>query len=259
MTWTPELVDQVRELLRTNRPFVSVTVVETAGSAPQIRGAHMLVLDDGSALGTVGGGRFEWEMMRVARECLAEGRTRLVCNDLGKDLGMACGGAMTAFLEPHLPAERVIVYGAGHCARAVAPLLVRAGFRVRVVDPRAGFAVPGAFPPGTDLAEADPATDAAQTVRAEDWVLVMTHEHAHDLFTVRAALPRAPRFLGVMASRRKAQKIRQTLEDEGFQREQVDRLHMPVGIDIGAVGPEEIAVSIAAQLIAQRRSPITEP
>jgi len=254
MSWTYDLSRTMTDLLRTNRPFASVVVVETSGSAPQKTGARLLVLDDGSIHGTVGGGRFEWEVMRAAREALAEGMPRLVQYDLGKDLGMACGGSMSAFIEPHLPAERVLLYGAGHCARALAPLLIRAGFRVRVVDPRGDLLVASEFDPSVDLVEADTAADAAQAVRSEDWVLIMTHGHTYDLYTVRAALPRKPRYLGVMASRRKAENFQRTLLDEGFTEEQVASVCMPIGIDIGAVGPEEIAVSVAAQLISIRRA-----
>ncbi len=252
MSWTYDLSRTMTDLLRTNRPFASVVVVETGGSAPQKTGARLLVLDDGTIHGTVGGGRFEWEVMRAAREALTDGASKLVRYDLGKDLGMACGGAMTAFIEPHLPAERVILYGAGHCAQALAPLLLRAGFRVRVVDTRGPLLEGAGFDESVDLVESDHASDAGQSVRKEDWVLVMTHGHTHDLYTLRAALPRTPRYLGVMASRRKAEKFRTTLRDEGFTEEQIASVCMPVGMEIGAVGPEEIAVSIAAQLISIR-------
>lgn len=252
MSWTYDLSRTMTELLRTNRPFASVVVVETGGSAPQKTGARLLVLDDGTIHGTVGGGRFEWEVMRSAREALADGTPKFVRYDLGKDLGMACGGAMSAFIEPHLPAERVILYGAGHCAQALAPLLIRAGFRIRVVDTRGPLLESAGFDDGVDLVEADHAADAGQSVREEDWVLVMTHGHTHDLYTLRAALPRKPRYLGVMASKRKADGFRKTLRDEGFSDDQIGRVCMPIGMDIGAVGPEEIAVSIAAQLISIR-------
>ncbi|MFH1529153.1 MAG: XdhC family protein [Pseudomonadota bacterium] len=254
MSWTYDLSRTMTELLRTNRPFASVVVVETSGSAPQKTGARLLVLDDGSIQGTIGGGRFEWEVMRVAREALAEGTPRFVRYDLAKDLGMACGGAMSAFIEPHLPAERVLVYGAGHCARALVPHLLRAGFRVRVVDPRSDLLETSEFDSSVDLVESDTAADAAQAIRAEDWVLIMTHGHTHDLYTLRAALPHAPRYLGVMASKRKAENFRRTLLDEGFSEEQVSSVSMPIGMDIGAVGPEEIAVSVAAQIISIRRA-----
>jgi len=242
------------DLLRANRSFATAVVVETGGSAPRKTGARMLVLDDGSIHGTVGGGRFEFEVMRAAREALSDGSPRLLRYDLEGDLGMACGGAMAVFIEPQVPAERVLIYGAGHCARALAPLLLRAGFRVRVVDPRADILDRAGFDEGTDLVVSDPSADAARAVRPEDWVLVMTHEHAQDLDTLRAALPRKPRYLGVMASRRKSTKFRAALLDEGCTEEQLCSVYMPVGMEIGAEGPEEIAVSIAAQLISIRRS-----
>ena len=254
MTWTPDLSRTLTELLRTNQPFADVVVVECVGSAPQGVGARMIVLDDDTIHGTVGGGRFEWEVMRAAREALAEGSPRLVRYNLGEDLKMASGGTMAAFIEPHLPAERVIIYGAGHCSRALAPLLSNAGFRVRVVDPRADLLESAGFTDDVDKVEADPGEDAAQSIRASDWVLVMTHDHAHDLFVLRAALPRKPRLIGVMASSRKALKFRNTLAGEGFAEKDLDAVHMPVGLDIGAVGPEEIAVSITAQLIRIRRN-----
>jgi len=193
-------------------------------------------------------------VMRAAREALAEGKPRLVRYDLGKDLNMGCGGTMAAFIEPHMPAERVIIYGAGHCSRALAPLLSNAGFRVRVVDPRADIMASAGFTDDVDKVEADPGEDASQAIRASDWILVMTHDHAHDIFVLRSALPRKPRFIGVMASTRKAQKFRRTLIGEGFAEKDLDAVHMPVGLDIGAVGPEEIAVSITAQLIRARRA-----
>lgn len=243
------------ELLQSFTPFVELTVVESTGSAPQKVGASMLVFGLGGQAGTIGGGRYEYHLVTLARKLLEEHQeARLVSLDLLKDLGMSCGGRMTAFLQPHHVAELVHIFGAGHCARALAPILTASGFRLRISDHRPDWASQEGFPEGVQVVAEEPGPAASKEIAAGDWVLIMTSDHSHDLEVLREALKKQAGFIGVMASRTKAASFRKKLSEEGPDLPGLAEVEMPIGLPIMAQGPAEIAVSIAARLIQLRRS-----
>jgi xanthine dehydrogenase accessory factor len=248
------------------RPFAVVTIVETEGSSPQKPGAKMIVYPDGAIEGTVGGGNIEHRLVKEAMASLAGRQApRLLRYDLKADAGMICGGSMTAYVEPHLGSDPVLVFGCGHVCRALVPLLVSVGFDVTVVDDRSEWADPKAFPAGIKVVCEDMlAHAAARAALAGTYLLIVTRGHALDWKLLRIFVDRDPAYLGVMSSRGKAAELRQRLANEGVPKERIDRVHMPVGLAIGSTTPEEIAVSIAGQLIQERAarsgaSPATTP
>lgn len=248
------LYEEMVRLTRQGDSFALATVTENSGSSPRKAGAKMLVRADGSILGSVGGGRVEVETTQAARQALADGIPRSLPFVLTEEHGFACGGGMTVYVEPYCRAPRLVMFGAGHVGRAVAALGKKCGFRVTVVDERPECT-------GRDtLSFVDeiiccPVGDAfgQLLLNRENFVIIATPGHAHDFAVVRGALGTEAGFIGLLGSRRKLETLLRTLEEEGFSPEQCKRIITPVGLDIGAETPEEIAVSIIGQLVRERR------
>jgi xanthine dehydrogenase accessory factor len=235
------------------RRFALLTVVESRGSVPRKPGAHLLLSVEGGSVGTLGGGAIEHEALEQARGVLAKGGTALFRRDLAQDLGMCCGGEMSIFIEAVEPKPRLFVFGAGYIGKPLVAMATACGFEVTVVDGRSEWTEPGRFPGATVRAQ-DP-EDAARALDLApgDYACVVTHDHALDQRLVQLLIRRPLRFLGMIGSRTKQRKFVQRLRGHGFGDEEIARLHTPLGLAIGATTPEEVAVSVLAQLIAVRR------
>lgn len=246
-----EVARALVELLERGERGALATVVRTSGSTPQHAGARMLFRRDGTTVGTVGGGAIENAVLAALRTCLADAQPRLIAHDLGHDLSMCCGGRMEVFIEPIEALQRLILFGAGHVAVPTAALAKTVGFRVTVVDEREELNTPERFPDCERLL-LTPAEAAQQiTPGAGDFLLVVTHDHRLDeeALDVFARLPH--RYLGLIGSRRKIFRILQRIHARrGLP--PLDRVYAPVGLDLGAATPNEIAVSIVAELVALR-------
>jgi xanthine dehydrogenase accessory factor len=249
-----ELYEEMVRLTRKGEPFVLATVIASSGSSPRKAGAKMLVRGDGSCIGTVGGGRVEKEAVEAALTALTEESPRTLDYVLTEENGFACGGSMSVYIEPQGRRPLLVMFGAGHVGRAVAALAHGCGFRVVVVDERPECALP-ALLPGADEVLCSPFAAAFGQVGLdrESYVVIATPGHRHDFDAVRGCLATAAGFIGLLGSRRKRETLLQTLEQEGFDETQRARVVTPVGLDIGAQTPEEIAVSIVGQLIALRK------
>jgi xanthine dehydrogenase accessory factor len=246
-----EIVQALLEVLASGQRGALATVVRTSGSTPQQPGARLLLRPDGSCVGTIGGGAIEYVVLDALRNTRESGKSQLLAHDLGYDLGMCCGGRMEVFIEPVEAAPRLFLFGAGHVAKSTAALARSVGFEVTVVDEREELNSGDRFP-GCRLELRDP----ADVIRREnfgerDWLLIATHDHQLDEETLDLALQQRPRYVGLMGSRRKVFRLLQRI---AARRGGVptDRLYGPVGLDIGAVSPEEIAVSIVSELVALR-------
>lgn len=242
------------ELASEGRTFVVATVVSTGGSTPQKPGARMAVLEDGSLRGTVGGGAIEQQVVEASLALMRSPEThRLFETHLTHELGMCCGGKMQLFLEKHVPSARLWVFGAGHVGKELAALARHVGFRVTVVDERAEWATAERFP-GVEVVRRDAATVSRELPGGPDcFFCVTTHDHPLDQAVVEALLEKPAAYLGVIGSRRKAERFRQRLLAAGFSGAQVEALRSPMGVPIQALTPAEIAVSIVAELVAVRR------
>jgi len=244
---------------RTGRPAALATVISVGGSAPRASGARMLVYGDGSTVGSIGGGNVELQVIRIALEAIASGRPTRFQAHLTRDLGMCCGGAMEVFVEPLQVREPLVVFGGGHVALALAPLLRDLSFAVTVVDEREGFATPDRFP-GCEVHQGD----ARQYARALEgdpgafW-LVVTHDHKLDQDIVETLLPKPCAWIGMIGSRTKVTKFLTRYEAADMDPVLFRKLSAPVGLDIGAETPAEIAVAIAAELIRIRRRSVRAP
>lgn len=249
-----ELYEEVVRLTRCGEAYALATVVANAGSSPRKSGAKMLIRKDGSSFGSVGGGRVEKETIDAALQALTTGEPRLLEFILTEEHGFACGGSMTVFIEPCGQRPQLVLFGAGHVGRAISHLASGCGFRLVVVDERTDCAVQDLLP-GADriLCCAVPAAFEQLNFDRETAVIIATPGHLSDFDAVRGCLASDAGFIGLLGSRRKREALMLTLTQEGFDSEQRSRIVTPVGLDIGAQTPEEIAVSIVAQLISLKR------
>lgn len=227
------------------------------GSAPSTPGQKLFVGADGTCVGTVGGGAVEREVLESLESMLASDAAHHATREfqLGQALGMCCGGRVEVFLEPILAVAPCLIVGGGHVATALAPLLVRVGFSVTIVDEREEWGREGRLEGVRCLVgeHDDPECDLTPEAAPRTAVLVMTHDHGLDQRVIEWALSRGAGFVGGVGSRAKAKRTRDRLSSKGFTDDDVARIRMPLGIDVGARLPDEIAVSIAAEMVAWRR------
>ena len=245
------------DAMKGGSPAVLCTVIGIQGSAPRSTSARMLVYDTGDIVGTVGGGEWERRLIEAALEALEEGKPRRVQLHLTRDLGMCCGGAMEAYVEPLETLDHVHLFGAGHVGGAVAPLLVALGFEVLVYDDREEWLTEARFP-GCTLVPGDPARKSV-ALSPEDYALIITHSHDLDQRLLEALIVQPYRYLGMIGSRSKVTKFFLRLRSAGIDPSLFERVSAPVGLDIGAETPAEIAVAIAAELVRVRRGHTEAP
>ena len=230
------------------------TILERHGSTPSTPGQKLWVGADGSCVGTVGGGAVEREIIEalgaMARSERGEHEVRTF--QLGAELGMCCGGRVVALLEPIAGLVPCLIVGGGHVATALAPLLSRVGFAVTVADAREDWGREGRIP-GVTCVVGDH-DDVGLDFPPHGVFLVMTHDHALDQEAIEWAIRRGFAYVGGVGSRAKAQRTRDRLTAKGFAPADIERVRMPLGVSIGARLPDEIAASIAAELIGWRRS-----
>jgi len=250
-----EVFAAVADALERGEPAALVTIVATRGSTPQRVGAKMLVFADGRIVGTIGGGCYENDAFWKARDAIANRRPELVhyelSDDFAQETGLICGGQMDVYIEPIEPSPELYVIGAGHVGFHLARVAHEVGFRVHVVDDREKFANAERFPSAVEIVVDDiPSWVARAGLPAHAYAVIVTRGHTNDLEALRALAARELRYLGLIGSRAKVARIFDALAADGVPTERLTRVHAPIGLDIGAVTPQEIAVSILAELIA---------
>jgi xanthine dehydrogenase accessory factor len=246
-----DIYEEIARMHRDGRAGAVATVVAVGGSTPRGVGAKMIVYEDGRSLGSVGGGAIESTVIDRARSLAGTKDPVLLSFDLGGDVGMACGGKMDIFVEPIAAGPSALVVGGGHVGVAVAEAAKRAGFRVAVVDDRPEIVTAERFPSvdrrfvgGTELLGGELEVDEST------FVVVVTRGHRYDKEWVEAILPHRPRYLGMIGSEEKVRATFEKLAASGVPADALARIHAPIGLDIGAETPDEIAVSVVAEMIA---------
>lgn len=242
------------ELAQKGEAFAWATVVNVKGSAPRHLGAKMIVTP-AKSFDTIGGGALEYAVIKDAREQLRLGEPKTFNYPLGPLLGQCCGGEVDVFIEPVLPQREVVVFGAGHIAEHLVPMLKRLNFRVSLVDERSErIDLPQFDPADTRLNELP--IDALKGMKFNDglYIIVLTHAHIHDEEIVEYCLDKPLKYLGLIGSKTKWEKFKARYRAKGFKEEQFARVKTPIGLDIGAESPFEIAVSIIGELIKLRSS-----
>jgi xanthine dehydrogenase accessory factor len=253
-----DLYEEIVRLRKDGRRGAVATIVNVRGSIPSFKTAKMLVRDDGSIVGTIGGGCVEAEVWQAAREVMESEKPRTLTFDLNQDpkydTGLVCGGTLEIFVEPILPPADLFIFGAGHVAASLYKVARIAGFDVTIIDDREAYANRERFPEAQQVIAEDFDKAAAKLLPSESsYIVIVTRGHRDDMRMLRWAVQTPARYIGMIGSKRKTITIFKELQNEGLAAQLFDRVHAPVGLDIGAITPEEIAVSITAELIAARR------
>jgi xanthine dehydrogenase accessory factor len=253
-----DIYEEIVRLRREGRRGAVATITNVRGSIPSFQTAKMLVRDDGSIVGTIGGGCVEAEVWQAAREVMEEEKPRSLTFNLNQnpkyDTGLVCGGTLEIFVEPVLPVPELYIFGAGHVAYNVYKVARLAGFEITVVDDRETYANRERFPDAREVIADDFEQAIARLAPSESaFLVIVTRGHHDDMRVLRWAVNTPARYIGMIGSKRKVISIYRELEKEGIPAEKFDRVHAPVGLDVGAVTPEEIAVAITAEMIAVRR------
>jgi len=253
-----DIYEQIVELRRQGRRGAVATIVNVRGSIPSFQTAKMLVRDDGSIVGTIGGGCVEADVWQAAREVMESEKPRTLKFDLNQDpkydTGLVCGGTLEVFIEPILPPALLYVFGAGHVAVNVCQTASSAGFDVIVADDRSSYATKDRFPGAREVHAMD-FDEAMQKLDPNEssFIVIVTRGHRDDMRILRWAVQTRACYVGMIGSKRKVIEIFKALQAEGLGANLFERVHAPIGLDIGAVTPEEIGVAITAELIAVRR------
>jgi len=230
---------------------VLATVVDSKGSAPRTAGARMLIKKDGTILGSIGGGAIEKTVVDEAMKIAGTVQTKLLAYDLGKDLSMSCGGRMTIFLESLIPPSQLIIFGAGHIGTALAQLGKLLDFHVIVIDNRSEFANTERLPFADEVIVGNYGDILPElSFHQQSFIVLVTHRHVHDQEILEYCIQHPFKYLGMIGSKTKVAKTFQQLHDKGVKDEKIHRVHSPIGLDIGADTPAEIAVAIVAEIIA---------
>jgi len=253
-----DVFEELVRLRRLGQRCALATIVQTNGSIPSYLSAKLLVREDGSLAGTIGGGCVEAEVWNAAREAMESGKSRRLSFSLGEDAaydnGLICGGQLEVFIEPVEPQPSAVIFGAGHISKSLARVASLCGFHTTVVDDRESFANRERFPDADQvLAGAYEDLLPQLAIHADTYFVIVTRGHRDDMRVLRLLADTPARYVAMIGSKRKVIAVLRELEREGIPRDRFERLHAPMGLDIGAITPEEIAVSVAAEMIAVRR------
>lgn len=248
-----DILEELLEAKRAGRPCALATVAATKGSVPRHPGAKMIVYEGGSISGTVGGGKFESLVIAEALDCLGKKEPRLktwpLREDAPESFGAICGGEVTVLIEPQVPARRLLIVGGGHCAQAMAKLAAGCGFFVTALEDR------------EDILEkcesahrrlTDPAPDyiGRNHWDKNDAIVIVSRHYDIDREALAAALKKGGAgYIGMIGSRRKVLQVYDQMKAAGFADTQLATVHAPLGLDIGADSPAEIAVSVLAEIL----------
>ncbi len=258
-----DLYDEIVRLRSLGQKCAVATIVQVNGSIPSFESAKILVREDGSFMGTVGGGCVEAEVWNAAREVIETEKPRHLSFSLGQDAaydeGLICGGQLNIFVEPVIPQPRAFIFGGGHVSKGISKIATLAGFSTSIIDNREAFANQERFPE----AEATYAEEYEEVfpklpVNSSSYIIIVTRGHRDDMRVLRWAVNTPAKYIAMIGSKRKTISVVQELEKEGIAREAFDKVFAPMGLEIGAEMPEEIAISVVAEMIAVRRAPDTD-
>src|SRR5437868_3325910 len=258
-----DLYEELVRLRKLGQKCALATIVQVRGSIPSYESAKLLVREDGSMMGTVGGGCVEAEVWTAAREVIETEKPKHLTFSLGQDAaydnGLICGGQLNIFVEPVIPQPRAFIFGGGHVSKSISKIANLAGFSTTIVDDREQFANAERFPEAEEtFAEEYESVFPKLTVTSSSYLIIVTRGHRDDMRVLRWAVNTPARYIAMIGSKRKTISVVHELEKEGIPREAFEKVFAPMGLEIGAELPEEIAISVVAEMIAVRRAPDTD-
>jgi xanthine dehydrogenase accessory factor len=253
-----DLFEEIVRMRRAGQRGALATIVHTDGSIPSFESSRMLVREDGSSEGTIGGGCVEADVWAAAKEVMQKEVPRKLVFHLNHeatyDNGLICGGTVEVFVEPILPQPTVYLFGGGHVSMAVAKAAQSAGFGVGVIDDREAFANAQRFPMAQEIYTSFEEAFEKLQPNASSYLVIVTRGHKEDMRVLAWAVRSKARYVGMIGSRRKVISVYKALEQQGYRADEFERVYAPMGLEIGALSPEEIAISIVAELVAVRRN-----
>ena len=256
---TDALLEELASARRTRKPCALITIAATRGSVPRAAGSKMLVYADGTGSGTIGGGKFESLVMEEAGRQMREKTPLLKTYPLHESspesFGAICGGEVTVLIEPQVLGEALFVVGGGHCARAIAGLAVECGLLVTVIEDRAELTI-GLPAPAEVVREIDPPKFIAErTWKGDEAIIMVSRNYEIDREALGAVLQTTGAgYIGMIGSKRKIEQVFASLRERGVSDEKLAQVYAPLGLDIGADSPAEIAVSVIAEVLTVLRA-----
>src|SRR6266852_6465271 len=240
-----DIYDEIVRLRRLGQKAAIATIVQVRGSIPSYESAKLLVREDGSMIGTIGGGCVEAEVWHAAREVMETEKSKHMSFNLGQDAaydnGLICGGQLDVFVEPVIPSPSAIIFGAGHISKSLCKVASLAGFSTTIVDNRETFANRERFPEAGEIFAAEyEEVFPKLTVHDSTYLIIVTRGHRDDMRVLRWAATTPARYIAMIGSKRKTISVVHELEKEGFPRESFEKVFAPMGLEIGAETPEEI-------------------
>ncbi len=253
-----DIYEEIARLRKAGQRAALATIIQIRGSVPGFETAKILIREDGSTLGTVGGGCVENQVSQAARQVMYEEKPRRMLFDLtdstNLEAGLICGGKVEIFIEPILATSTAYIFGAGHISISLSKIATWAGFDTVILDDRPQYANAERFPEATNIL-VGPFEESFQNILPNDfsYLIIVTRGHLDDQNVLRWAVKTRARYIGMIGSRHKKKTLFQNLGEEGIAAAELERVSTPMGLDIAAMLPEEIAVSIVAEMIAVRR------
>jgi len=253
-----DIYEELVRLRNSGQKCALATIVEVRGSIPSYESAKLLVREDGSMAGTIGGGCVEAEVWTAAREVIQTEKPKHLTFNLGQDAaydnGLICGGQLDVFVEPVLPIPHAFIFGGGHISKSLSKVANLAGFASVVIDNREAFANRERFPEA-EAVHAEEYEDVFPklAINETSYLIIVTRGHRDDMRVLQLAIATPARYIAMIGSKRKVLNVIRELEKQGIPRSAFERIYAPMGLDIGAISPEEIAISVTAEMIAVRR------
>jgi xanthine dehydrogenase accessory factor len=253
-----EIYQELAKIAASGERAALATVISSRGSVPRKPGTKMLIKGDGTLVGSIGGGNVEQAVQEKALEVMKSGEPQMINLDLtgsGEEAWMICGGQLDVFLEPIVPAETLYLFGAGHLSQSTAAVAKMVGFRVVVIDPRPEYNNNDRFPDADSLV-VEEYDDAFSKLNVDEnsYIVIYTPGHVSDEKCLRFAIGTEAKYVGMIGSKKKVKEIKERLRKKGASQQQLDEVHAPIGLEINAQTPEEIAISILAEITKIRRS-----
>jgi xanthine dehydrogenase accessory factor len=254
-----DIFAEIAKLRKEGRKAALATIIQVQGSIPSYESSKILVRDDGSIVGTVGGGCVEADVWAVAQDVMREEKPRCLHFNLNSnpeyDNGLICGGSLDIFVEPILAAPTVYLFGGGHVSLAISKIASMAGFDTVVIDDREAYASKERFPEAREIYSGEwEEIFPKLNINEFSYLALVSRGHKGDLTCLRWAVTTRARYIGMIGSKRKFIEICKVLESEGVPAGKLERVHSPIGLDIGALTPDEIGVAVVAEMIAIRRN-----
>src|ERR1051325_2105964 len=242
-----DIYEEVARLRRLGQKCALATIVQVNGSIPSYESAKLLVREDGSMAGTSGGGCVEAEVWNAAREVMETEKPKHMSFNLGQEAayhnGLIWGGQLDIFVEPVIPPPHAFIFGAGHISKSLSKIAALAGFATTIIDNRDTFANRERFPEADEIfAEEYEEVFPKLPINETSYIIIVTRGHRDDMRVLRWAVGTEARYISMIGSKRKVLNVVKELENDGIARERMERVHAPMGLEIGAISPEEIAV-----------------